>query len=59
MLLGWWSLPIGVVMTPVQIGRNLWAMVVAPDGREPTPALLRQASLIVAETQLIAEQRGT
>lgn len=58
MLLGWWSLPIGVVMTPVQIGRNLWAMVVAPDGQEPTPALLQQASLVVAEKELVVEQRA-
>jgi hypothetical protein len=59
MLLGWWSLPVGVVMTPVQIGRNLWAMLVSPDGLEPTPALLQQASLIVAETALMAEQRSS
>ena len=59
MLLGWWSLPVGVLMTPVQIGRNLWAMLVSPDGLEPTPALLQQASLIVAETALMAEQHGS
>lgn len=57
MLLGWWGLPLGIVMTPVQIVRNLFAMVRTPDPQEPSPGLLRQASLLLA-TERLAEERA-
>ncbi len=41
-LVGWWGLPLGLVMTPVQVIRNLISLVRSPDLTRPTPAL-RQA----------------
>ncbi len=55
-LLGWWGLPIGVLMTPVQIVRNLVAMVLVPNPQEPSPGLVRQASLQLAQERLAAER---
>ncbi|WP_298578319.1 hypothetical protein [uncultured Luteimonas sp.] len=52
--LGWWGLPLGVLVTPVQIVRNLVAMVWVPDPQEPSRELLRQASLQLAQERLAA-----
>ncbi|WP_374011633.1 hypothetical protein [Pseudoxanthomonas koreensis] len=61
-VLGWWSLPLGVLVTPVQIMRNLWAMVFVPDPQQPSAGLLRQASLQLARERLaqerLARERG-
>ncbi len=56
-LLGWWGLPLGVLVTPVQIVRNLVAMAVVPDRQEPSAGLVRQASLQLAQERL-ARERG-
>lgn len=57
MLLGWWGLPLGVLMTPVQIVRNLVAMVFVPDPRQPSPRLVQAASITLAQERL-AEERA-
>lgn len=55
-LLGWWGLPLGVLMTPVQIVRNLLAMLRVPDPQQPSPGLLRCASLELAQERIAAER---
>lgn len=40
-LLGWWGLPWGLIMTPVQIVRNLRAIVRGPNPAEPSLDLER------------------
>ena len=37
--LGWWGFPWGVLITPVQVVRNIVALVRRPDPGEPTEAL--------------------
>ena len=39
LFLGWWGLPFGVLITPVQIGRNLVALFTGPDPSTPSPKL--------------------
>jgi hypothetical protein len=39
LVLGWWGLPWGLIMTPVQIGRNVVGFFSAPDPRLPSTAL--------------------
>ncbi|TAK74788.1 MAG: hypothetical protein EPO12_19835 [Aquabacterium sp.] len=39
LVLGWWGFPWGLVMTPVQLGRNLFALARTPDPTTPSPAL--------------------
>ncbi len=48
LLLGWWGFPWGLVMTPIQIARNLSAMVWAPDPQAPSPALEKMVRLRIA-----------
>lgn len=55
-LLGWWGLPLGPLVTPIQIVRNLVAMLV-PDTQAPSAALAWQASLLLAQERL-AQARG-
>ncbi|AVO35282.1 hypothetical protein [Ottowia oryzae] len=49
---GWWGFPWGLLMTPVQVGRNIWSMAVAHNPNQPSDALLRQARLILAQRSL-------
>jgi hypothetical protein len=48
--LGWWGFPFGLIITPVQVGRNLAALIGlgAPDPEAPSPALRRQIGLWLA-----------
>lgn len=57
-LLGWWALPFGPLVTPIQILRNVVAMLVVPDPQAPSPGLKRQASLQLAQERL-ARDRDT
>lgn len=38
-LLGWWSFPVGIVLTPVQIVRNLSALLLSPNPFRPSKKL--------------------
>ncbi len=38
-LLGWWSVPLGIVMTPVQTVRNLIALIISPNPFKPSKKL--------------------
>jgi hypothetical protein len=40
-VLGWWGFPWGLVLTPVQVGRNIIAICTPPDASRPSPALRR------------------
>jgi hypothetical protein len=38
-LLGWWGIPFGLIVTPIQVLRNVLAMVIGPDPLYPSAAL--------------------
>lgn len=46
LLCGWWGFPWGLLLTPVQIGRNLLAIFKSTDGTQPSEAL---ATLVRAD----------
>jgi hypothetical protein len=48
LLLGWWCLPLGLILTPVQIIRNLWAIFFGPDPRCPSKALRNRVLATIA-----------
>jgi hypothetical protein len=41
LVLGWWGLPWGLLVTPIQVIRNLIAAIGGDSSSEPSPALLR------------------
>jgi hypothetical protein len=46
--LGWWGFPWGFLFTPVQIVRNIKAMVSPPDPAEPSAKLIQVARVQLA-----------
>jgi hypothetical protein len=50
-LLGWWGFPWGLVMTPVQVGRNVVGFFRTPDPSGPSPALEKIVRLHLAANQ--------
>lgn len=58
LVLGWWGFPWGLLMTPVQLGRNVWALLKTPDPSGPSPALEKILRLHLAE-QVMQQHRQT
>jgi hypothetical protein len=51
---GWWGLPWGLILTPIQIGRNVFGLFTKPNPAQPSAqleALLRNelAEKVIAE----------
>lgn len=57
LLLGWWGFPWGLVMTPVQIGRNIAGMFQSDD-HQPSKALETATSLLLA-SRVASKHGGT
>ena len=55
--LGWWGFPWGLVMTPVQVARNVHALVRRPHSDEPTEALHRMVRMGIAQDILDRQGR--
>ncbi len=47
-VLGWWGFPWGLVFTPVQVARNVMAIIVPPDHTEPSAKLIKMACVLLA-----------
>jgi hypothetical protein len=45
---GWWGIPWGLTLTPVQIGRNLFAVASPPDPSKPSARLERIVRMNIA-----------
>lgn len=54
---GWWGFPWGLVLTPVQITRNLIAMSRGPDSSRPSEDL-RKLVLVNLGTQMAADRQA-
>jgi len=54
MVIGWWGFPWGLIMTPVQIGRNVVGMFSVP--AHPSDQLKKIIGLNIA-TQMVAQQK--
>lgn len=46
-VLGWWGFPWGLIMTPVQLGKNIAGMASKGDPGTPSPKLRQQVRLIL------------
>jgi hypothetical protein len=58
LFLGWWGLPWGVLVTPMQLGRNLVGMVRTPDPQAPSPAMENLLRLGMAAEMVKADAAG-
>jgi hypothetical protein len=52
LLLGWWGFPWGLIVTPVQVGRNLFALVKPPDPGAPSAKLRNLVGIQLAANLL-------
>ncbi|MDM8544830.1 hypothetical protein QUF90_27500 [Desulfococcaceae bacterium HSG9] len=57
-LLGWWGFPWGLIMTPIQVVRNIVEIFKAPDGSQPSEKLNNIVRVGIA-TRLVEEQDRT
>jgi endogenous inhibitor of DNA gyrase (YacG/DUF329 family) len=48
LLLGWWGFPWGLILTPVQIGRNLVGIGKSADASSPSPELEKLVRMTIA-----------
>jgi hypothetical protein len=48
LVLGWWGFPWGLIMTPIQIGRNLAGIGQSADASTPSPALEKTVRMTIA-----------
>jgi hypothetical protein len=55
-LVGWWGVPFGLVITPVQIIRNLLGLLSSGPSLEPSAELEKRVRLAIA-AQLVEESR--
>ena len=56
--LGWWGIPWGLLMTPVQIGKNVVGMLRNTDTMTPSPKLEQMVRIGLAN-QALAQQHNT
>jgi len=56
-LFGWWGIPSGIVLTPVQITRNIRAMISGPDPSCASDDLRRQIRVNLG-TKILASQKA-
>ncbi len=52
LIFGWWGFPWGLIITPVQIVKNIGGMAAGPDPSKPTPELEKLIKINLAEQVL-------
>ena len=55
---GWWGFPWGLVMTPVQVGRNVVGMLRKTNAEKPSEALRRQVGIMLGARKLQNQAQG-
>ena len=56
LFLGWWGFPWGLLLTPIQIGRNLIAMASPPEPSKPSPQLEKAVRMTIASRAVQQQQ---
>ena len=56
-VLGWWGFPWGIIMTPVQVIRNIVEMIGGPQSNHPS-ALLEKIARLQAGADLVQQSQG-
>ena len=55
LLFGWWGFPFGLVLTPVQIARNVAGMLRAPNPTTPSPQLEQMVRADIARRAAVIQ----
>jgi hypothetical protein len=58
-VLGWWGFPWGLILTPVQITRNVAGMCAGPDSSKPSDALRKLVLVKIGAEALQKSQQNT
>lgn len=58
-LLGWWGIPWGILMTPVQIGKNIIALLKTDTSTEPSDQLRQIVRMSIASQALESNEGVT
>jgi hypothetical protein len=54
---GWWGFPWGLILTPVQVTRNIVAMCGGPDSSQPSVDLRKIVQINLGQQMLASGQR--
>jgi hypothetical protein len=57
-LFGWWGFPWGLLMTPVQIVKNVVGLASPPNPTQPSDELMGQMRLVLAEKLVEDEEKA-
>jgi hypothetical protein len=58
LLLGWWGFPWGLILTPIQITKNIWGIATTQQSFAPSPQLERIVRLSLAGELKRAQKAG-
>jgi hypothetical protein len=56
LVMGWWGFPWGLLLTPVQIVRNIGGMLHGPDPSKPSPRLEKAIRMNIAAQSVSRQQ---
>jgi hypothetical protein len=56
--LGWWGFPWGLVLTPIQMARNIMGIFAGPDFSRPSADLRKMVQVMLA-ARMVVDQRQT
>ena len=59
LVVGWWGFPWGIIMTPVQVSRNVIGIFSKPDPATPSAALRAMIELDIARKVLAAQAQAS
>jgi hypothetical protein len=57
LVFGWWGIPWGLVLTPVQVTRNIIGMASGPDSSKPSPELRRVVQIHMGSQIMATNQQ--
>ena len=59
LVLGWWGFPWGLILTPVQIARNIAGMCSRKDSSQPSPELRKLVQVMVGLKMIQASRQNS
>jgi hypothetical protein len=57
MFCGWWGIPWGIILTPIQVTRNIAALCSRADSSGPSASLRKLIQITIGQRMLVANQQ--